>query len=136
MSASTDRHGVEILTNSACDELLQRTAVGRVGFMVDGEVDILPVSYVMEGRAPAFRTAEGEKLDAALRGAPVSFQIDGWDDAYRSGWSVLVKGTADAVTDADTLDRLDAVGLVPWAAGDRDRWVRIQPHEITGRRLG
>ena len=40
----------------------QRTAVGRVGFMVDGEIDILPVCYVMDGRAPAFRTTEGEKL--------------------------------------------------------------------------
>jgi hypothetical protein len=66
---------------------------------------------------------------------PVAFEIDDWDPARETGWSVLVKGTAHEV-DTDDAAAADASTLQPWArAVERDIWVRIVPNEITGRRV-
>lgn len=58
------------------------------------------------------------------------------DDAFSQGWSVLVRGPARRVSDAEEVRRLSAwVYSTPWAGGDRDLWVRIEPSSVTGRRI-
>jgi nitroimidazol reductase NimA-like FMN-containing flavoprotein (pyridoxamine 5'-phosphate oxidase superfamily) len=137
MSLGNDRTGVEILDADECHVLLRRGTIGRVAFAVAGEIDVLPVNYAMDGYSVVFRTAAGEKLGAALMEQAVAFEIDELYPASRSGWSVLVKGTAEPVDDQSSLERLGSLGLEPWAGPDqRDHWVRIRPFEITGRRVG
>ena len=51
-----------------------------------------PVNYVVDQHSVLFRTDEGTKLDAASRGARVAFEVDGAEEATRTGWSVLVGG--------------------------------------------
>jgi hypothetical protein len=41
------------------------------------------------------RTDAGSKLAAALRGAPVAFEVDGVDETHQVGWSVVVRGRAE-----------------------------------------
>jgi hypothetical protein len=78
----------------------------------------------------------GAKLGAAVQGATVTFEVDGYDDAARGGWSVLLKGRAEVVTDPETLARLESRGLQPYVTSPpRPQWVRIRPDTVTGRRV-
>ena len=66
-----------------------------------------------------FRTDEGTKLDAAARGSGVAFEIDGTDEAARTGWSVVVRGEATEVTDPAELARLRKLRLSRGRRGPR-----------------
>ena len=44
-----------------------------------------------------FKTAAGSKLDATVQGAIVAFEVDGFDVADRSGWSVVAVGHVDVI---------------------------------------
>ncbi|HSL26269.1 MAG TPA: pyridoxamine 5'-phosphate oxidase family protein, partial [Acidimicrobiia bacterium] len=75
-------------------------------------------------------------LDAALRQAAVAFEVDGWDEQSRSGWSVMVHGTAQEVKELDRERALEGFGLEIWAQGSLPvQWIEILPLEITGRRI-
>ena len=134
-SLPVDRGGIEVLSFVECQQLLEAGIVGRIGMFVAGEPVILPVNYRYVNGSIVFRSALGEKTDAAAMNKPVAFEIDDWDGVREVGWSVLVKGTAHEV-DADDPAAAAAASLRPWArAVERDIWVRIVPNEITGRRI-
>jgi uncharacterized protein len=95
----------------------------------------LPVNFVLNQYTVLFRTDEGTKLDVAVRLGPVAFQIDGVDQATRTGWSVLVRGEAKEVTDPAELALVRRLPLYPWAPGAKDHYVRILPSSLTGRRI-
>jgi len=123
------------LTKSECFVLLAKEQLGRVA-VVDGRGPIVvPVNFIFDRYMVVFRTAEGTKLDAACRGSRVAFEIDGIDNATRTGWSVLVRGEAVEVTDPTELARLRELPLEPWAPGSRTHYVRILPATVTGRRI-
>lgn len=130
----TDHAGLEILPFDVCLQLLAAEPVGRVSFLADGEIMVLPVNHVMDGQDPVFRTAQGSKLSAAAGQDLVAFQADGYDERTKSGWSVLVNGRAHAVYDEAETQRLSRLGLHPWVtAVDRPFWIRIRPASISGR---
>ena len=125
-----------MLPPEECDRLLGLAPVGRVAFMSNGEPLIVPVNHAFVDGMIVFKTTVGEKLAAAERQAPMSFEVDGWDTTERTGWSVIVRGTAERIYNTDVEARLEALGLVSWAKpGSAGRWVRIRPTEITGRAL-
>jgi nitroimidazol reductase NimA-like FMN-containing flavoprotein (pyridoxamine 5'-phosphate oxidase superfamily) len=131
-----DRTGLEVLSAQECDRLLAENVIGRVAFVADGEPVVLPVNYRLHRGAVVFRTARGEKLEAAARRAPVAFEIDGWDPDTQTGWSVLVRGVAEEVLDEDQVAELETLGLRPWADSPQRRiWVRIRREDVTGRRV-
>jgi uncharacterized protein len=133
---ATDHVGLSVLTTDECTTLLQASRVGRIAFLADGEVEVFPVSYTVDGTAVAFRTAVGSKLTAALENAAVAFEIDGFDVVHRHGWSVVIKGTCEEVREDAALSRLEAAGLQPWIGTPEElRWVRVRPHSITGRQI-
>ena len=124
-----------LLSDEECHALLGRRHLGRLAF-VEGELPlILPVNYVLDDGAVIFRTDAGSKLDAAVRGAPVAFEVDGVDEIEQTGWSVLARGDAEEVTDPARLDRLKALPLVPWAPGAKAHYVRVAAAQVTGRRI-
>ena len=130
----TDHAGLEILPFDVCLHLLAAVPVGRVSFLADGEIMVLPVNHVVDGQDPVFRTARGSKLSAAEGQDLVAFEADGYDERTKSGWSVLVNGRAHAVYDEAEIQRLSRLGLRPWAtAVDRPFWIRIRPASISGR---
>ena len=53
----------------------------------------------------------------------------------REGWSVLVTGYAHEVHDVEQLQRLERLGVEPWSGDDRPFYVRIEPVEMSGRRI-
>jgi len=127
--------GWQQLSKSECFELLSGERLGRVAVLDDHGPVIFPVNFVLDRHMVVFRTDEGTKLDAACRGGRVAFEIDGTDAAARTGWSVLVRGEATEVTDPAELARLRRLPLDPWAPGAKDRYVRILPAQLTGRRI-
>jgi nitroimidazol reductase NimA-like FMN-containing flavoprotein (pyridoxamine 5'-phosphate oxidase superfamily) len=109
--------------------------VGRVVLVDDRGPFALPVNFVVDQHTVLFRTDEGTKLAVASRGARVGFEVDGTDQATRTGWSVLVRGEATEVTDPAGLARVRRLRLSPWAPGPKTRYVRILPTVLTGRRI-
>jgi hypothetical protein len=96
---------------------------------------IFPVNYVFDQDLVVFRTDPGSKLDAAAEREAVAFEVDAIDEATRTGWSVVVRGSLAEITDPADLARLRALPLYPWAPGEKTRYVRVRPLSITGRRI-
>src|SRR5690349_11261228 len=136
MPAATDHAGLDVLTFEECLWLLRSTAVGRVAFEAGGEVEVLPVNYTMDGVTVVFRCGNGAKLGAAVQEAAVTFEVDNFDDKAKRGWSVLVKGKAEVISDDDAVGRLEGTGLRPYVTSvPRPYWVAIHPNTVTGRRV-
>jgi uncharacterized protein len=132
----TDHAGMAVLPFELCRHLVAREPVGRVAFIMAGETVIFPVNHVVDGLAVAFRTTGGSKLTAAHEAALVTFEVDGYDETTRDGWSVVVSGRAEAVTDPATLQRLEDTGLHGWTSStEPSQWVLIHPNSMTGRAI-
>lgn len=127
--------GLELLTEVECRERLAEADVGRVGISVGALPAIFPVNYAFLDGWILFRTAPGSKLAAAAGGAVVAFEVDDYQRADRSGWSVLAIGRAEVVHDLGVTFRVLAAQLEPWAAGMRSNIVRIDPEFVSGRRI-
>ena len=131
-----DRHGLEVLPPDQCWELLARTPVGRVAFVDAGEPVVFPVTHGVHDRQIVFRTGTGTKLGAAEMNQSLAFEVDEWDAAEHTGWSVLVRGIGETVYDEADIAAFEALGTPPWLdSATQGTWVRIRVEEITGRRL-
>ena len=131
----TDRAGLWILPFAECLRLLGTVPVGRVGFLSDGEVVILPVNYVADGQDVVFRSNHGSKLSSVGSKNPVGFEADDYDPRTCSGWSVVVSGYTEVVEDDSEIQRLEHLGLTSWGGAGADAsWIRIRPTSVTGRR--
>ncbi len=115
-----------------CRRLLADAGVGRVVWQAPPGLTALPVAYGVhdDGRL-GFRAAAGTvlaHLASAAAPVPVAFEVDDLDAATLTGWSVLVRGTAQAWR-GDFPPGLSR----PWAPGERTVGVQITPHSYTGR---
>jgi transcriptional regulator with XRE-family HTH domain len=123
------------LTAAECREFLGKSGIGRFLFTAArGPVAIL-VNYAMLGDDIVFRTTDQTSLAARAGQGRVSFEVDHLDEALAEGWSVLVSGEASVVAAPDELEQVSALGIVPWAGGDRDTYIRITARDVTGRRI-
>ena len=111
MAAATDHAGLVVRSFEECLELMAHTGVGRVAFVADGEIEVLPVNYTIEAARVGFRTASGTKLEAAVERAVVAFEVDAYDAEQRIGWSVVIEGGAEVVSDPSLIARLERSGL-------------------------
>ncbi|MET3806313.1 nitroimidazol reductase NimA-like FMN-containing flavoprotein (pyridoxamine 5'-phosphate oxidase superfamily) [Nakamurella sp. UYEF19] len=131
-----DHSGLEMIPMVDCLNRLRSARMGRLAFFSDGYPMILPINHGMDGDSIVFRTAQGSKLAAAENEMPVAYEIDGTDVDRRAGWSVLVRGEARTVDNPGEVDRLNRLGVWPFAdAVERTHWVRISTSEITGRKI-
>ena len=131
MGATDPLGGTEIISEQDCWELLETQVVGRVAALVDGQVEIFPVNYGLDGDGVIFRTNAGRKIRGVLAGE-VAFEVDLIDPQVHSGWSVVVHGTARDITAYDAPLRQRAAQ--PWT-GSKDFLVRITPRSVSGRRV-
>ena len=131
MTLIDDRTGIEIIPRSECLRLLGQDEIGRLGVVHGHSPVVLPVNYQLDGDTIVFRTAPGTKLEAGPR-APACFEIDSFNRATRSGWSVLVSGRLEEVSVYE-LKGETQVKVQPWVNGKREHWMRLRPTSITGR---
>jgi nitroimidazol reductase NimA-like FMN-containing flavoprotein (pyridoxamine 5'-phosphate oxidase superfamily) len=130
------RTGLEIIDPDDCRRLLAADEIGRLAIVEGGVPAVFPVNYVFDGEAVIFRTAPGTKLRVGPR-RPATFEIDAFDREHRTGWSVVVTGRLEEVTDFDAaaLDQVRSLPVDPWAAGERTHWMRLVPSRVSGRRI-
>ena len=126
--------GLEILDEEECLRLVDTVRVGRVAIARGAVAAVFPVTFARVGGDIMFFTGSGTKFDAAQEGMMVSFEVDEIDPLAEQGWSVLIVGHAELATEASK-SRAQALGLYPWAAGDRRSLVRIRPEFVSGRRV-
>ncbi|MFI6409567.1 helix-turn-helix domain-containing protein [Streptomyces sp. NPDC050548] len=131
-----DRHAEFVeLSTQECRTLLSTHGVGRVAIPVEDGPVIVPVNYSVVDDLIVFRTDPGSVTSRAP-GCRVAFEVDRIDDAFSTGWSVLVRGRATAVTEPDAVRRLTELAYSsPWAGGQRELWVSVRPDAMTGRRI-
>jgi nitroimidazol reductase NimA-like FMN-containing flavoprotein (pyridoxamine 5'-phosphate oxidase superfamily) len=125
------------LSSEECLALLVGVGIGRVGLELDGVPHVLPMNCAVDHDGTVvFRTAADSVL-AQIAGRPVTFEIDGFDERTRTGWSVCVRGRGRDLGGAtDRLARrLLELSVIPWAPGPRDCWFAIPPEEVMGRRI-
>jgi len=127
--------GLELLSEDESRTLLAGGEVGRVGITLGALPAIFPVNYRVIDGAITFRTAPGSKLSAAVAGEVVAFEVDDYEAADRSGWSVLAVGRAEVVADAAMILKAQAAHLEPYVDGARTAIVCVVPTFISGRRL-
>jgi len=131
-----DHSGYQEIPRDECVGLLATATVGRIAGTAGGRPFLLPVNYAVDGDRVVFRTSAGTKLSGTAFGR-VAFEIDGFDDADRSWWSVVVEGVASDISDMvdEQSTKLRSLDLHPFAPGEKAYWVAIQPESITGRRV-
>lgn len=125
------------LSRTEAFELLGEAGLGRIAFLDSVGVlpVILPVNYVLHAGAVTFQTEPGSTLSAALRDAPIAFESDGTDTTDQTGWSVIIRGHAEELTDPNQLAALARRPLQPRTPGAHHHYVQIRPSLITGRRI-
>ena len=127
---------LEELSYEQCIALLRAGTIGRVGFVVDDGLAVLPVNYRLVETVGltyvAFRTRPGNVIERAVLTA--AFEIDDIDPVHHEGWSVLVRGTLHHV-DPDAAEFRDRFDPEPWLLAERDAWLIVVPYAISGRRL-
>ena len=137
---SAQRGTVELeeLSRGECLRLLAANNFGRLAVnRPEGAPLIRPVNYVFDERTQSvvFRTGAGSKFGTLVRTRKASFEIDGIDDATRSGWSVVIAGVTEEIVGRSEIERLAAKGLESWALGTTHFWVRIRGFTVSGRRI-
>jgi nitroimidazol reductase NimA-like FMN-containing flavoprotein (pyridoxamine 5'-phosphate oxidase superfamily) len=131
-----DRRGLGILDRAECLRRLASVAVGRIGFLREGEVIVLPVNHVVHGEDVTFRTTWGSKLQTAADGEQVAFEVDSFHLDSETGWSVLVRGTTSIVEDPDVREELERQALASWLPPSANTfWVRVRADDISGREI-
>lgn len=115
------------LSPQECRQLLAGHDLGRVAWATTDGIVVLPVSYALVGERIVFRTAPGTLLAGLASPQPVGFQIDDLDPETQTGWSVLVQGTTAPGAPGE------GAGAHPWAPGDRQVTVVIEPSVYSGR---
>lgn len=134
----TDKNMVpeaEILDSEECWRLLGHTSVGRLAVVVDGQPDVYPVSFKLDGEDLLFRTGEGKKLQAMETNALVALEADSVSAEFGLAWSVVVKGRAVQDDAAGPALNETRRGLFPWQGVGKDHLIRIVPQSVTGRKF-
>jgi uncharacterized protein len=124
---------VTVLNDDDSWDLVSGVHLGRLVTVVEGRPEIFPVNYVIQRRSVLFRTAEGTKLFGTVMNDQVLFEAD--DHNVAEGWSVIIRGSAKVLFGTDEILDAEQAGLYPWIATQKLRFVRVTPHEITGRRF-
>jgi uncharacterized protein len=140
MGATKHDRGIDFLEmgRDGCMRMLAAASggVGRIALSVS-PATIRPVNYAFDEQTQSvvFRSALGSKLRDGLSSGTAAFEIDGTDPADQTGWSVIIVGEAEEVTDPAEIERLEAFELEPWAPGAKTHWVRISASSVSGRRI-
>jgi len=113
---------------------LRTARIGRVVLSVKCLPVALPVNLAVYGDDVLFVSDSGAKVNAAIEGQVISVEADDVDPQYCTGWSVLVTGRAELVTDQSVFawarSRLRA-----WAPGPHPFLVKVPSTHVSGRQL-
>ncbi|GAA4381390.1 pyridoxamine 5'-phosphate oxidase family protein [Nocardioides caricicola] len=116
-----------------CWHLLEGAYLARVAWQGADGIRLVPVNYDVADGAVWFRIDRDSALAREARDQSVVVEIDDVDDESGTAWSVVVVGKVEMFDAADAPDTLGELRV--WADGPHTTYVRIEPVELTGRRL-
>ena len=127
------------LSRDECLRLLSASTVGRVVVIrpaIETPV-IRPVNYVFDeaSQSVVFRCIPGTKFATLMRASRAWFEVDDIDAERRTGWSVIIAGVTEVVTQPGEVRRLQSIGVDSWIAGENAEWVTIGARVVSGRRV-
>jgi len=127
----------EELSISECVRLLRSGVTGRVAVWgLDGPY-VLPLNYSVLEDAVVLCTTPTSVLGIHGADSQAAFEVDYFNYARQVGWSVMVRGHLELLTEADVLDRgIRNWQPRPWASGPRTLYLQLRWTEISGRKLG
>jgi nitroimidazol reductase NimA-like FMN-containing flavoprotein (pyridoxamine 5'-phosphate oxidase superfamily) len=113
-------------------ELLSSVPLGRIVFTQHALPAIRPVNHMVDSGQVIICTHDGAAiLGNAGNSAVVAYEADQLDPDTRTGWSVIVTGTANLVRDPARLATYHQE-LAPWVGSEMNQVIRISPDLVTG----
>lgn len=87
-----------ILKEDAIEKILEKNAVGHIGYSDKERIFIIPVTYLYTGKYIIIHSREGQKISILRKHSDVCFQVEEIDNL--SNWrSVLAWGKYEEITD-------------------------------------
>jgi uncharacterized protein len=127
---------LEVLSSYDCWQLVSAAGgpdgIARVVWSGAEGPAIVPVNYTVADGYVWFQTTPESRLAQACD-STVLVEVDHVDPASRTGWSVVVTGAATCLGSGEDPGLLG--DLQVWPRGTRQLLVRVEPSELTGRRL-
>ena len=126
------------IDRSECLRLLAECSFGRVAVTMHNDAPVIrPINYIFDvpSQSVVFRTGLGTKLHALILAKRAVFEIDSYDGERRTGWSVIVSGVTESVSESGERARLERHGPEPLAPGAKHHLVRIRVQTVSGRRI-
>lgn len=123
---------IRTLSEEESWELVDVASVGRLGFVADGEVKIIPVNYLVDVDVIIRTLPDG--IIAKLAGTRVTFEVD-YHSSQGAGWSVLMHGDLKQLPadESELVNRWNRV--LPWAGGNRSLFLSFHADSVEGRRV-
>jgi nitroimidazol reductase NimA-like FMN-containing flavoprotein (pyridoxamine 5'-phosphate oxidase superfamily) len=124
------------LTAAESWRLLAGVSLGRVVFTRHAMPAIRPVNHLVDDETVIIRSHLGAAITGRADGdgTVVCYEADDIDPVRHTGWSVIVTGMARLVRDPAAVSRHRQL-LQPWADGQMDYVIAVEPQLITGLRL-
>lgn len=127
---------IEPLSTEECLRLLRQSApLGRVAVTAGALPVVLPVLYAVADGSVIFPVDPRSRLAEAAAGAVVAFQVDAFDPATLTGWSVLAVGVGHRVTEPGRLRELSQAPPCGQPVRAEAPWIEVAGARLSGRRL-
>jgi uncharacterized protein len=130
----TPRVTFDMLDRAEAIALLGPRGICRAVFTVDALPAVLPVNYAVDAGHVVLSTRAGSRLATAADGGVLAIQVDDLDSETRTGWSVVVTGVAEVLSDGVEWRRLRKL-LDQWVPERDDIGIRLPMTVVTGRRI-
>jgi nitroimidazol reductase NimA-like FMN-containing flavoprotein (pyridoxamine 5'-phosphate oxidase superfamily) len=126
---------IEMLSASECRGYLAQGGTGWVAVTIGALPAIYTVSFALEDEHLLFRVAQRSALRRAVSGSVVAFSADCFDKSKEDGWTVLVRGVGEEISDEALAVSLRSLPLRSYSeAPERDCFVRISLTQMSGTR--
>lgn len=121
---------MEELTTEECWDILGELKFGRLAYVLDGEVFIVPINHGVLDEQVVFETGQGSKLLGIDEQATVAYEVDDID--AEQGTSVVVRGFVVPLDgpEAESAEQ----GVQPWIDSPKVEVMAIVPSSVSGRR--
>jgi uncharacterized protein len=126
-------NGLEVLNAEDSFELIGGGTIGRIAVSVGALPALIPVQYVVDDGDILIQLDDGFGCRIA-DGCVLGFEVDQFDAARRSGWSVLIIGTAKSL-DAAEVEAATGEPLPHRDDHPHCKYMRLHPGTVTGRRI-
>ncbi|MBS43805.1 MAG: pyridoxamine 5'-phosphate oxidase [Nocardioides sp.] len=119
------------LSEEQCRDLLGEHVLGRLVWNGSAGIHVAPVNYALDGDRVVVRVSAASSVAREAEDSPVAFEVDHLDHETRTGWSVLVRGTARI--DFHEHEEIPEVDV--WPAGPRTLVLLVEIAQLTGREV-